>query len=88
MGGSRSPAGVVAGCTLGLASGWNIANIGAVASGMADAYGIALGTVGLLTTALFLTHTAVQVPGGKISDAVGPRPTSRRSSWSPSPRRW
>jgi MFS family permease len=38
---------------------------------MARAYGVALATVGLLTTALFVTHTAIQIPGGKASDRFG-----------------
>jgi MFS family permease len=54
-----------------VATGWNIANIGAVASDMARAYGVALATVGLLTTALFLTHTLMQIPGGRASDRFG-----------------
>lgn len=55
----------------GLAAGWNLANIGAVASTMAASYDVSLATVGLLTTALFVTHTAIQVPGGRASDRFG-----------------
>jgi MFS family permease len=64
---------VVGGCALGLATGWNTANIGAVAQSLADAYGIGLATVGLFTTALFVTHLALQIPGGKASERFGPR---------------
>lgn len=63
--------GVIAGCALGFASGWNLGNVGAVVSDLARAYDVALSTVGLFTTALFLTHTAAQVPGGKLSDRFG-----------------
>jgi MFS family permease len=63
--------GVIVGCALGLASGWNIANLGAIASDLADAYGIGLAGVGLFTTALFVTHTGIQVPGGRVSDRFG-----------------
>lgn len=63
--------GVTIGCVLGLASGWNIANLGAMASDLADAYGIGLAGVGLFTTALFITHTGIQVPGGRVSDRFG-----------------
>ncbi len=64
---------VLGGCALGLASGWNIANTGAVAGQLADSYGIALATVGLFTTALFVTHLLMQIPGGWASDRFGPR---------------
>ena len=66
-------AGVAAGCALGFATGWNVGNLGGVTSDLARAYGVGLATVGLFTTALFLTHMALQVPGGRITDRVGPR---------------
>ena len=43
-------------CALGLATGWQIANTGAVAEPLAREYGVGLVTVGLFTTALFLMH--------------------------------
>ncbi len=64
---------MLGGCAVGLASGWNVANTGAVAQPLAAAYGIGLATVGLFTTALFVTHLALQIPGGKASDRFGPR---------------
>jgi len=64
---------VAGGCALGLAAGWNLANAGAVAQPLADAYGIGLATVGLFTTALFVTHLAMQIPAGRASDQFGPR---------------
>jgi MFS family permease len=70
---SRTRRAVLGGCALGLATGWNVANIGAVAQPLATAYGIGLATVGLFTTALFVTHLALQIPGGKASDRFGPR---------------
>lgn len=75
---NRSPASaavfmVVGGLGLGLAAGWNIANTGAIAGVLDDAYGVDLPAVGLLTTALFLTHFAVQVPGGRLIDTFGAR---------------
>jgi MFS family permease len=63
----------VAGCLAGVAVGWNVTNVGAVATTTADSYGIALATVGLFTTALFLTHLAMQVPGGRLVDRLGAR---------------
>jgi hypothetical protein len=44
--------GIVAGCTLGIASGWNFGNVGAIPSELARSYGVTLATVGLLTTAM------------------------------------
>ena len=64
---------VAGGCALGLAAGWNLANAGAVAQPLADAYGVGLATVGLFTTALFVTHLAMQIPAGRASDRFGPR---------------
>src|SRR5512144_1407697 len=64
---------VVAGCAAGFATGWNIANVGAIASDVADAYGVSLAVVGVFTTALFVTHLAVQIPGGRASDRFGAR---------------
>jgi MFS family permease len=44
-----------------------------VAQSLADTYGVGLATVGLFTTALFLTHLALQIPGGTASERFGPR---------------
>jgi MFS family permease len=54
-------------------AGWNLANIGAVAERTASAYGIGLAVVGLLTTALVLTHAAMQLPAGRLCDRYGAR---------------
>ena len=66
---------IVGACALGLAAGWNIANTGAVAGPLADAYGVSLAVIGLFTTALFATHIAMQIPGGRWSDRYGARRT-------------
>lgn len=66
---------VVGGCAAGLASGWNISNTGAVAQQLAKVYGVSLATVGLFTTALFVTHLLLQVPAGRASDRLGERRT-------------
>jgi MFS family permease len=68
----RALRGTVAGCVLGGAMGWNVGNVGGVASELADAYGVSLAVVGLMTTALFLTHASVQVSAGRASDRLGP----------------
>ena len=40
---------------------------------MGASYGVSLAAVGLLTTGLFVTHLAVQIPGGRLIDRVGAR---------------
>jgi MFS family permease len=52
---------------------WNISNVGAIAGVAGASYGVSLAAVGLLTTALFVTHLAVQIPGGRLIDRVGAR---------------
>jgi len=71
-GGTGAP--VAGALAVGLAAGWNIANTGAAAGTLSSAYGVSLPTIGLLTTALFLTHFGSQVPGGILIDRFGPRP--------------
>lgn len=53
--------------------GFNAANVGAVADRVARSYGIGLAVVGLFTTALFVTHAALQVPVGRLCDRLGAR---------------
>ena len=66
---------LLGGCSLGLATGWNISNTGAIAQSLSHRYGVGLATVGLFTTALFVTHLAMQIPGGRTSDRFGARRT-------------
>jgi MFS family permease len=63
--------GVVAGCALGATSGWNFGNIGGIASELSRSYEVGLATIGLLTTAMVITHLAMQIPGGRVSDRFG-----------------
>ena len=62
-----------AGLAIGLAVGYNIANVGPAAQVVSDAYGVRLAFVGLLTTALFVTHLVMQIPGGRLVDRRGAR---------------
>ena len=64
---------VVAGLAVGGCLTWNISNVGAVADPLADAYGVSLPAIGLLTTALFVTHLLVQLPAGRGADQHGAR---------------
>lgn len=66
--------GLVGGCAVGFAAGWNIANTGAAANELSEAYAVGLGAVGLLTTALFIVHMLMQLPSGRLSDRLGPWP--------------
>ena len=56
-----------------VSAGWNVANTGAVAGGLAHAYGVSLAVVGLFTTGLFVTHALLQVPSGRLCDRFGAR---------------
>ncbi len=58
---------------LGACVTWNISNVGAVAGLLGESYGVSLAAVGLLTTALFVTHLVVQIPGGLLIDRLGAR---------------
>lgn len=69
---TRAQRGILAGIALGVASGWNFGNVGAIASDLADDYRVALATIGVFTTAMVVTHMAIQIPAGKVSDRFGP----------------
>jgi MFS family permease len=69
---AHDPATIAAGIALGAATTWNVTSVGAAADPLADAYGVSLALVGLLTTALFVTHLLSQLPAGVWSDRVGP----------------
>jgi MFS transporter, NNP family, nitrate/nitrite transporter len=64
---------LVAGFALAFTPGFNAANVGAVAERASHDYGVGLGVIGLFTTALFLSHAALQVPMGRLCDRVGAR---------------
>jgi predicted MFS family arabinose efflux permease len=64
---------VVAGLVVGGCLTWNVSNVGAVADPLASAYGVSVAAIGLLTTALFLTHLAIQLPAGRSADRFGAR---------------
>lgn len=68
MSDSRAIAG---GLVTGFATGANLANLGAVATAVGSEYGVSLTVVGLFTTALLVTHTAVMIPGGQAIDRFG-----------------
>src|SRR4029077_20975856 len=61
------------GVALAASAGWNLANVRAVAGRTSAAYGVGLAVVGLFTTALVLTHAAMQIPAGRLCDRLGAR---------------
>jgi MFS transporter, NNP family, nitrate/nitrite transporter len=64
---------VLGGVALAFTPGFNVSNVGAVAGAVSHSYGVGLAVVGLFTTALFVSHAALQVPAGRLSDRFGPR---------------
>ncbi|HEV7134807.1 MAG TPA: MFS transporter [Gaiellaceae bacterium] len=72
-GGGIGARAVAGGVGVGIAVGWNIASIGAVATRLAHAYGVGLATIGLFTTTQFVVHMLMQLPGGRAADRFGAR---------------
>ena len=66
------PRAIAAGLAVGCFLTWNVSNVGAVADPLAEAYGTSLAVIGVLTTALFVTHLASQLPAGIWADRFGP----------------
>ncbi|HEY2777362.1 MAG TPA: MFS transporter [Gaiellaceae bacterium] len=64
---------LIAGFALAFTPGFNVANVGAVADAASRQYGVGLAVIGLFTTALFLSHAAMQVPMGRLCDRLGAR---------------
>jgi MFS family permease len=48
-----------------------VSNVGAVADPLSEHYDVSLAAIGLLTTALFVTHLAAQLPAGRGADRFG-----------------
>jgi fucose permease len=61
------------GLAVGVAVGWNIAALGAIATRLSHAYGVGLATIGLFTTVQFVMHMVMQIPGGRFADRFGAR---------------
>ena len=70
----------IGGFALAASAGWSLANVGAVAERTSAAYGVGLAVVGLFTTALVVTHAAMQIPAGKLCDRFGARIVGRPGS--------
>jgi MFS family permease len=70
------PRAAVGGFGVGIAVGWNIAALGAIATRLSHAYGVGLATIGLFTTVQFVVHLVLQIPGGRAADRFGARRTA------------
>ena len=55
------------------AVGWSYSNVSAVAPELATDYGVSLGAIGFLTTAVLLVYTLLQLPVGRALDRLGAR---------------
>ncbi|MEV4867596.1 MFS transporter [Streptomyces syringium] len=64
---------IAAACLLGGMAGWSLTAVGAIASGMADAYEVDLVMVGIFTTAFAATYALCQIPAGALVDRIGSR---------------
>jgi fucose permease len=64
---------IVGGTAVAAAVGWNITELGAIATQLSRSYGVALATVGLFTTVQFVVHMLMQIPGGRAADRWGAR---------------
>src|SRR3954471_3039438 len=69
----RAGRAIGAAVAMGVAIGWNSANTGSVADNLAHAYGVSLGEIGLLTTALFVGQVLMILPAGVLVDRRGSR---------------
>ena len=67
----RRPGALFAGCAGGFAVSWNIANTGALATTLADHYGVATGVIGLFAAATFLAELVEMLPAGRAIDHFG-----------------
>jgi nitrate/nitrite transporter NarK len=61
-------------CVVGFAFSANYTNHAPLVPALIGMFGFSLALAGLLTTGIFLTHAAMQVPGGHLADRWGPKP--------------
>ncbi|WP_321473126.1 MFS transporter [uncultured Paludibaculum sp.] len=63
---------LAAGCAVGFAFSANYTNHAPMVPALRAEFGFDNASAGLLTTGIFLTHAAMQVPGGRLADRFGP----------------
>src|SRR5947209_2426476 len=64
-------AGLACACATGFAFSANYTNHAPMAATLASEFHFSMALAGLLTTGVFLTHGAMQIPGGHLADRVG-----------------
>ena len=69
-------------CAAGFAFSANYTNHAPMVGALRGEFGFNQASAGLLTTAIFLTHALMQVPGGRLADRLGPvRVMSAALAW-------
>lgn len=64
---------LVCACIVGFAFSANYTNHAPLVPALTQAFGFSLALAGFLTTGIFLTHAAMQIPGGHMADRLGAR---------------
>lgn len=64
---------LICACALGFAFSANYTNHAPLVPALTQAFGFSLALAGFLTTGIFLTHAAMQIPGGHLADRLGAR---------------
>jgi nitrate/nitrite transporter NarK len=65
--------GLICACTAGFAFSANYTNHAPLIPALTQVFGFSLALAGFLTTGIFLTHAAMQIPGGNLADQLGAR---------------
>ena len=64
---------LVCACIVGFAFSANYTNHAPLVPALTQAFGFSLALAGFLTTGIFLTHAAMQIPGGQLADRLSAR---------------
>jgi nitrate/nitrite transporter NarK len=64
---------LICACVVGFAFSANYTNHAPLVPALTQAFGFSLALAGFLTTGIFLTHAAMQIPGGHMADRLGAR---------------
>lgn len=64
---------LICACFVGFAFSANYTNHAPLIPALTQAFGFSLALAGFLTTGIFLTHAAMQIPGGHLADRLGAR---------------
>lgn len=64
---------LICACLVGFAFSANYTNHAPLIPSLTETFGFSLALAGFLTTGIFLTHAAMQIPGGHLADRLGAR---------------